>query len=58
MIKKMSEVKTPDRNTRAAMIDDAVRMTLDEFNDKYPDFSMNRRQFEHFVMSIKRGDRL
>lgn len=58
MIRKASEVRRWDRETKAAMIADAPRMTLEDFNAKYPDFTMNRKQFDHFVMSIRRGDRL
>ena len=54
----IKDVKMPSRETKAAMIADAPLMSRERFNTKYPDFAMNRNQYEHFVTAINRGDKI
>ena len=55
-LKQGKDIKRVSKETKFAMIADAPMMSREEFNAKYPDYVMTEKQFDHFVMAIRRGD--
>lgn len=58
-LKRLSDIPVISQETMAAMVQDAKSgMGLYEFNSKYPEYRMNDRQYDYFLLRIRRGDKM
>lgn len=58
-LKRLSDIPVITQETMDAMVQDAKSgMGLYEFNSKYPDYRMNEREYDYFLLRIRRGDKM
>lgn len=58
-LKRLSDIPVITQETMDAMVQDAKSgMALYEFNCKYPEYRMNDRQYDYFLLRIRRGDKM
>ena len=58
-LKRLKDIPMITADTMDAMVQDAKSgMALYEFNCKYPEYRMNEKQFDYFLLRIRRGDKM
>ena len=58
-LKRLKDIPMITADTMDAMVQDAKSgMGLYEFNCKYPDYRMNEREYDYFLLRIRRGDKM
>ena len=58
-LKRLKDIPMITADTMDAMVQDAKSgMGLYEFNSKYPEYRMNEREYDYFLLRIRRGDKM
>jgi len=58
-LKKLKDIPMITEETKASMVQDMkAGIGLAGFNSKYPEYRLNKRQFDYFLLRIRRGDRI